>query len=92
MRTRASRPIDFVNRVNFLSDRWQPRRLLEAFSDDVIVDHPLGGSVGKAELEKFLETDAGEWRLRHKVVENVAEDRALHFYCTKPNGPNLRKW
>jgi len=28
--------IDFVNRVNFLFDRWQPRQLLEAFSDDVI--------------------------------------------------------
>jgi hypothetical protein len=27
--------IDFVNRVNFLFDRWQPRQLLEAFSDEI---------------------------------------------------------
>jgi DNA-binding MarR family transcriptional regulator len=31
--------IDFVNRINFLFDRWEPRQLLEAFSEDVIVDH-----------------------------------------------------
>lgn len=46
--------IDFVNRVNFLFDRWLPEELLAAFSDDVIVDHPLGRSAGKKELAAFL--------------------------------------
>ncbi|MBB3397045.1 MULTISPECIES: nuclear transport factor 2 family protein [unclassified Rhizobium] len=46
--------IDFVNRVNFLFDRWQPEELLAAFSDDVVVDHPLGRSAGKDELVAFL--------------------------------------
>jgi hypothetical protein len=47
--------IDFVNRVNFLFDRWQIEELLAAFSDDVVVEHPLGRSVGKEDLAKFLE-------------------------------------
>lgn len=146
--------IDFVNRVNFLFDRWQPEELLAAFSDDVIVDHPLGRSAGKEELAAFLKayepithgvrrhncnhvidpgpgediivtyyilliriapsseagklkaapmeimeyeedlpklisyamvtdrlgkTNSGEWRVRHKRVENVSEDKAFHF-------------
>jgi hypothetical protein len=146
--------IDFVNRVNFLFDRWQPEELLDAFSDDVVVEHPLGRSIGKGELARFLEayepitlgvrrhncnhvidagpggdvtvtyyillvriapadqastlqsdpmrimqydehlpklisyamvtdtltrTGTGEWRVRHKRVENVAEDKVFHF-------------
>lgn len=146
--------IDFVNRVNFLFDRWQPEELLTAFSDDVIVDHPLGRSAGKEELAAFLKayepithgvrrhncnhvidpgpgediivtyyilliriapsreaaklkaapmeimeydehlpklisyamvtdrlskTENGEWRVRHKLVENVSEDKVFHF-------------
>lgn len=47
--------IDFVNRVNFYFDRWEFEELLSAFADDVVVDHPLGRSVGKAELKLFLE-------------------------------------
>ncbi|MDE5445758.1 hypothetical protein GWG65_30995 [Bradyrhizobium sp. CSA207] len=146
--------IDFVNRVNFLFDRWRPEELLAAFSDDVIVDHPLGRSTGKVELATFLKayepithgvrrhncnhvidagpdddivvtyyilliriapssqagklkaapmeimeydehlpklisyamvtdrltrTSAGDWRVRHKRVENVSEDKVFHF-------------
>jgi hypothetical protein len=146
--------IDFVNRVNFLFDRWQREELLAAFSDDVIVDHPLGRSAGKEELAAFLKayepithgvrrhncnhvidtgpgediivtyyilliriapsseagklkaapmeimeyeehlpklisyamvtdrlskTESGGWRVRHKRVENVSEDKAFHF-------------
>jgi hypothetical protein len=149
-----SEAIDFVNRVNFLFDRWLPEELLAAFSDDVIVDHPLGRSAGKEELAAFLKayepitlgvrrhncnhvidagpgediivtyyilliriapssqadklkaapmeimkydehlpklisyamvtdrltrTLAGDWRVRHKRVENVSEDKAFHF-------------
>ncbi len=146
--------IDFVNRVNFYFDRWETENLLAAFDDKVIVDHPLGRSVGKDELRKFLvdyepitlgvrrhncnhvvdglddgevqvayyilliriapsakagdlktkpmeimhydehlpklisyamvtdvltRSDAGDWRVRHKRVENVSEDRVFHF-------------
>ncbi|TDK39215.1 hypothetical protein E2F50_03575 [Rhizobium deserti] len=46
--------IDFVNRVNFLFDRWEPEALLDAFTDDVVVDHPLGRSVGREQLQRFL--------------------------------------
>ncbi|NKM00987.1 nuclear transport factor 2 family protein [Rhizobium leguminosarum] len=149
-----SEAIDFVNRVNFLFDRWQSEDLLAAFSDDVIVDHPLGRSAGKEELAAFLKayepithgvrrhncnhvvdagpgddivvtyyilliriapssqagklktapmeimeydehlpklisyamvtdrltrTETGDWRVRHKRVENVSEDKAFHF-------------
>ncbi|AGS25622.1 hypothetical protein [Rhizobium etli] len=44
--------IDFVNRVNFRFDRWQPEELFAALSDDVIVDHPLGRSTGKDEATR----------------------------------------
>ncbi|MFK4771387.1 nuclear transport factor 2 family protein [Rhizobium sp. ZW T2_16] len=47
--------IDFVNRINFYFDRWELAKLLNAFADDVVVDHPLGRSVGKHELEHFLQ-------------------------------------
>jgi hypothetical protein len=47
--------VDFVNRVNFLFDRWDPAALLDCFTDDVTVEHPLGRSEGRAELAAFLE-------------------------------------
>lgn len=146
--------INFVNRINFYFDRWEVDNLLAAFTGDVIVDHPLGRSVGKpaladflkayepithgvrrhncnhvvdvgdegdirvtyyillvriapsadaarlkAEPMKIMEYDAhfpklisyamvtdtltklgnGQWRVRHKRVENVAEDTVHHF-------------
>jgi hypothetical protein len=46
--------INFVNRINFLFDRWEPQALLDAFTDDVVVDHPLGRSVGREQLRMFL--------------------------------------
>lgn len=46
--------IDFVNRVNFHFDRWDDAALLASFTDDVVVEHPLGRSVGKEELAEFL--------------------------------------
>jgi hypothetical protein len=146
--------VNFVNRVNFLFDRWEVDKLVSVFTGDVIVDHPLGRSVGRPALAEFLkayepithgvrrhncnhvvayggdgdvvvsyyilliriapsadaprlkvepmrimEYDAhfpklisyamvtdtltkledGQWRVRHKRVENVAEDTVHHF-------------
>ncbi|MDR7145028.1 nuclear transport factor 2 family protein [Rhizobium sp. BE258] len=150
----AFEAVNFVNRINFYFDRWEADTLLASFTDDVIVDHPLGRSVGKPALAEFLKayepithgvrrhnanhvvdvvdggdvkvtyyillvriapsseaaalkdnpmsimeydehfpklisyaqvTDTltrvgnGQWKVRHKRVENVAEDRIHHF-------------
>ncbi|WP_246650649.1 hypothetical protein [Rhizobium laguerreae] len=74
--------IDFVNRVNFLFDRWQSEELLAAFSDDVIVDHPLGRSAGKEELAAFLKAyEPITHGVRRHNCNHVVDGRAWRRHC-----------
>ena len=78
--------IDFVNRVNFLFDRWQAEDLLAAFSDDVIVDHPLGRSAGKEELATFLKAyepithGVRRHNCNHVIDAGPGEDIIVTYY------------
>jgi hypothetical protein len=78
--------IDFVNRVNFLFDRWEPEALLASFSDDAVVDHPLGRSNGKKELAAFLNAyepitrGVRRHNCNHVVETGPGEDFTVTYY------------
>jgi hypothetical protein len=49
--------VDLVNRVNFAFDYWNIAEMNDAFSENVIVDHPRGRIEGRAASAKFLDAD-----------------------------------
>ncbi|WP_413711729.1 nuclear transport factor 2 family protein [Rhizobium sp. Rhizsp82] len=75
----AFEAVNFVNRINFFFDRWEVEHLLASFTDDVIVDHPLGRSVGKPALSEFL-------KAYEPITHGVRRHNANHVVDTVEGG------
>lgn len=78
--------IDQVDRMNHMFDDWDSAALLDAFSDDVLVEHPLGRSQGRDELFAFLQAyepithGVRRHNCNHIVDGGPGEDVTVTYY------------
>ena len=76
-----SEVIDLVNRLNFAFDIWDLETMLDAFTEDAVVQHPRGVVRGREEMKAFYENykplTVGVRRHSLNHVVNAEEDGTI---------------
>ena len=64
--------IGLTNRFNFAIDDWRLSEIVDAFTDDGVMDHPAGRGEGREGVREFFESYRPETRgVRHQSLNHV---------------------